>query len=309
MTHNELTMLQSLPLEIKIEKTKARIKEYVQHFGLSNVYISYSGGKDSEVLLDIARQLYHDIKAVFINTGQEFPETIKQVLLRKKQGYNIDIITPKMRYKDVIEKYGYPCISKEQALYIEDIRTTKSEKMKKLRLFGRNGSYKLSEKWKYLLEENIKISPKCCTILKKNPVKKYEKETGRKGVVGTMASESSNRLNSYLKTGCNSFESNRPMSRPLGFWREEDIWQYIKNNNLQISEMYTVHRAERTGCYGCLFGCHLEEKETGTNRIIKLKNTHPSLYKHLMEKLNYKKIMEVLGLMTYEIVQEKLFDI
>lgn len=296
MTSNELKMLQALPLDIKIEKTKYRLKEFVEYFGLNNVYISYSGGKDSEVLLDIARQIYPDIKAVFVNTGQEFPETIKQVLLRKKQGYNIDIITPKMRYKDIVEKYGYPCISKEQALYIEDIRTTKSEKMKKLRLFGRNGSYKLSEKWKYLLEENIKISPKCCTILKKNPVKKYEKETGRKGIVGTMASESSNRLNSYLKTGCNSFESNRPMSRPLGFWKEQDIWNYIKTNNLKITEMYTVHGAERTGCYGCLFGCHLEERKTGTNRIIKLKKTHPALYKYLMDRLNYREVMKLLKL-------------
>lgn len=307
MTVKELTMLQSLPLEIKIEKTKARLKEYIEHFGLNHVYISYSGGKDSEVLLDIARQLYPNIKAVFINTGQEYPETIKQVLFRKKQGYNIDIITPKMRYKDIIKKYGYPCISKEQALYIEDIRTTKSEKMKKLRLFGRdNGSYKLSEKWKYLLNENLKISPKCCTILKKNPIKIFEKETERKGIVGTMASESSNRLNSYLKTGCNSFESNRPMSRPLGFWREEDIWNYINTNNLKISEMYTIYGAERTGCYGCLFGCHLEEQTTGSNRIIKLKNTHPYLYTYLMEKLNYKKVMKILRLKTEEI-QKKLF--
>lgn len=309
MTHDELTMLQALPLEIKIEKTKARLKEYIEYFGLNNVYISYSGGKDSEVLLDIARQLYPNIKAVFINTGQEFPETIKQVLFRKKQGHNIDIITPKTRYKDVIEKYGYPVISKEQAQYLEEAKNTKSERLRNIRLNGKNGSYKISNKWKYLLDEDIKISAKCCNILKKAPVKKYEKKTNRHPIVATMAEESQLRLNSYIKNGCNSFSEKRSISRPLGFWKEEDIWNYIKTNNLKISEMYTVHGAERTGCYGCLFGCHLEEKETGTNRIIKLKNTHPSLYKYLMEKLNYKKIMEVLGLMTYEIVQEKLFDI
>lgn len=298
MTHDELKMLQALPLEIKIEKTKVRIKEYVEHFGLDHVYISYSGGKDSEVLLDIARQIYPNIKAVFINTGQEFPETIKQVLLRKKQGYNIDIITPKMRYKDVIEKYGYPVISKEQSLYIEQTRNTKSEKLKNLRMNGgKNGkSFKISEKWKYLLDEDIKISNKCCDILKKQPVKKYEKKTGRKSIIGTMADESSLRKRQYLKTGCNSFECKRESSKPLGFWKNKDIWDYIKIFNLKISECYTKYDMKRTGCYGCLFGCHLEERETGTNRIMKLKKTHPYLYTHLIEKLNYREIMKILGL-------------
>lgn len=308
MTHDELTMLQALPLEIKIEKTKARLKEYIEYFGLNHVYISYSGGKDSEVLLDITRQLYPNIKAVFINTGQEFPETIKQVLLRKKQGYNIDIITPKMRYKDVIEKYGYPCISKEQAQYLEEAKNTKSLKLKNIRLNGKNGSYKISSKWKYLLFEDIKISAKCCNILKKAPVKKYEKETNRHPIVATMAEESQLRLNSYIKNGCNSFSEKRSISRPLGFWREEDIWQYIKNNKLQISKCYTKYEMKRTGCYGCLFGCHLEERETGTNRIMKLKKTHPYLYTHLMEKLNYREVMKILGLMTYDSAR-KLFDI
>lgn len=296
MTSNELKMLQALPLEIKIEKTKARLKEFVEYFGLNNVYISYSGGKDSEVLLDIARQLYPNIKAVFVNTGQEFPETIKQVLFRKKQGYNIDIITPKMRYKDIVEKYGYPCISKEQAQYLEEAKNTKSEKLRNIRLNGKNGSYKISNKWKYLLDEDIRISAKCCNILKKAPVKKYEKETNRHPIVATMAEESQLRLNSYIKNGCNSFSEKRSISRPLGFWREEDIWQYIKNNNLQISEMYTKYGAERTGCYGCLFGCHIEERKTGTNRIAKLKDTHPKLYNFLLEKLDYKRIMNILKL-------------
>ena len=35
----------------------------------------------------------------------------------------------------------------------------------------------------------IKVSEKCCDIMKKNPVKIYEKETGRSGFVGMMANE------------------------------------------------------------------------------------------------------------------------
>lgn len=299
MTNNELIMLQSLPLDIKIAKTKLRIKEWVEEFGLDGVYVSYSGGKDSEVLLDISRSLYPNIKAVFVNTGQEFPETIKQVLMRKKQGYNIDIVSPTMTFREVVDRYGYPVISKEQSQYIYQYRTAKSEKTKHTRLNGNNwGMGKISEKWKYLIEEDFKISDKCCDTLKKKPVKLFEKETGRKPILGNMASESSQRKRIYLSTGCNSFDGKRQKSQPLGFWKDEDIWEYIKEFNLEINEMYTKHNRKRTGCYGCLFGCHIEERETGTNRIVELSKTHPLLYKYLMEKLDYKTIMPILKLKT-----------
>lgn len=68
-TRNELTQLQSLPLELKVMRTQQRIREWVQYYGVDGVYVSFSGGKDSTVLLDMAMKLYPTIKAVFINTG------------------------------------------------------------------------------------------------------------------------------------------------------------------------------------------------------------------------------------------------
>jgi hypothetical protein len=61
------------------------------------------------VLLHIAREMYPGIKAVFINTGLEYPEIVQFV----KTFDNVDIIRPKMSFRQVIEKYGYPFISKE----------------------------------------------------------------------------------------------------------------------------------------------------------------------------------------------------
>lgn len=68
-TFEELKMLQHLPIEIKIAKTKQRIREWVNYYGEQNIYFSFSGGKDSTVLLDIIRQDYPDIQGVFVNTG------------------------------------------------------------------------------------------------------------------------------------------------------------------------------------------------------------------------------------------------
>ena len=105
-----LKELQSLPLNRKIQITQTRIIEWYQHYQ-GNVCISFSGGKDSTVLLHIARQIYPDIKAVFSNTGLEYPE-IKEFV----NGFdNVDIVTPSMNFGQVISEYGYPLIGKEVA--------------------------------------------------------------------------------------------------------------------------------------------------------------------------------------------------
>ena len=57
-TKDELKALQSLPLKVKVAKTKQRIREWVDRFGTDGVYVSFSGGKDSTVLLHIVREMY-----------------------------------------------------------------------------------------------------------------------------------------------------------------------------------------------------------------------------------------------------------
>ena len=85
-------------------------------------------------------------------------------------------LKPKFDFKTVTEKYGYPIISKEQAQFIDQYRTAKSEKTKNTRLNGDSkGRFKISEKWKPFLDTEFKVSDRCCNIMKKNPIKIYEK--------------------------------------------------------------------------------------------------------------------------------------
>lgn len=106
---SELKILQNLPLEIKIKKSQMRIKEWVNYYGLNNVYISFSGGKDSTVLVDLARKIYPEIRVVFCNTGLEYPEIVSFV----KEFENVEIVRPDKNFKEILTKYGYPVISKE----------------------------------------------------------------------------------------------------------------------------------------------------------------------------------------------------
>ena len=299
MNKTELLMLQSLPLDIKIMKTKRRIEEWIDYFGENKVYISFSGGKDSTVLLDLVRQVNPNIPGVFIDTGLEYPETKEFV----KTIDNVTIIRPKMSFKQVIEKYGYPMVSKEQANYLDDIRNS-TEKMKIRRLEGDSkGRFKLSKKWYYLIDAPFKVSHRCCNVMKKEPAKRYEHETGRVPFIATLAEESSLRQQSYLKTGCNAFNSKRPNSTPLAFWKEQDILKYIYDNKLSINKaygevicidgIYSTTKCDRTGCIYCGFGVHLEKEP---NRYQRLEQTHPQLYNYCMDKLGFKEVCEYMNI-------------
>ena len=110
----QLEEMQRLPLHRKIQITTARIIEWYQHYN-GMVYVAFSGGKDSTVLLDIARRIYPDIPAVFSDTGLEFPEVRDFV----KSLPNITIVRPEMNFRKVIETYGYPVVSKRVADTVE----------------------------------------------------------------------------------------------------------------------------------------------------------------------------------------------
>jgi 3'-phosphoadenosine 5'-phosphosulfate sulfotransferase (PAPS reductase)/FAD synthetase len=113
-----LKELQSYPLDLKISLTKARIREWINKFGIEGVYISFSGGKDSTVLLDIVRGLYPEIEAVFVDVPTQYPE-LKEFV---KTFDNVTILKPKINFAQVCKKYGFPLISKEVSESVEGAR-------------------------------------------------------------------------------------------------------------------------------------------------------------------------------------------
>lgn len=302
MDMNELKLMQNYPLSIKISKTQFRIREFYEYFN-GEVYVAFSGGNDSLVMLHIIRSMYPDVKAVFVDTGVEFPEVRKFV----KTFDNVIFLKPQKNFSQIITDYGYPIISKDVSNSIRLARKNIIEGKDTYRVRQFDGSQKGSRfdksKWKFLLDAPFKISEQCCDELKKKPFKKFEKETGLKGYIGVLASEGGVRLQGYLKTGCNNYRFGN--SKPLGFWTHQDILQYIKIYNLNMCPVYgdlifdearnklVVTGEPRTGCMGCMFGCHLEKSP---NRFERMKISHPHMYNYFIEKLNFKSVLDYINI-------------
>lgn len=339
-TASDLKQLQSLPLEYKIMLTKQRIEdwheawtrfeiydketgktrfttidafrnpepemkssEYVVSVFPGQIYVSFSGGKDSTVLKHIVDSMYDDVPSLFVNTGLEYPEIQKFAMSQK----NVVTIRPEMRFDEVLKKYGYPVISKRVAAYVGTAKRH-PDSMRAKWIRGEEWTkFVTGGKYAYLIDAPFLVSDQCCNVMKKRPAKKYSKETGRKPILGTLASESVSRFNMWIQNGCNGFDMKEPVSNPLSFWTEQDILHYIKEYDVPFCPIYGDIRikqenefanqmnlidylgcyepkdilettgCDRTGCVFCMFGCQLEKEP---NRFQRLKKTHPRQYEY-----------------------------
>lgn len=255
-TRDELRQLQALPLDLKIPMSKRRVRDWVREFGTDGVYVSFSGGIDSRVLLHIVRSMYPDVEAVFVNTGLEYPEIQKFV----KTFENVTILRPEMRFDEVVKNYGYPIISKHVSNKIRLARDNIKAGKYSLRLrqlgvsrndFGgledsgrydyeataKNSKF-VTPKYRPLLDVDFLVSDQCCGVMKKQPLYAYEARTGKVPIIATMATESATREVAWLQNGCNAFNAKRKKSQPLSFWTKQDVLDYIKKYDLSIASVY-----------------------------------------------------------------------
>lgn len=148
----------------------------------------------------------------------------------------------------------------------------------------------------------VAISHLCCSKMKKSPIKAYQRKNGYVPFLGTLAEESRIRKQAWIRHGCNAFDSKSPTSQPLSFWTEQDILNYIVQNDIEIASVYgdivavdsygneypagstlidgchlKCSGCDRTGCVYCGFGFNNERGETRFQRLAK---THPRQYEY-----------------------------
>lgn len=287
-----------------------RIRDFKEEYGTDGIYVSVSG-KDSRVVLDMARKVDPDIEAVYLDTWMEYPQ-IRQYITSLD---NVTVIKPSKSMKQIIDDDGWCFPSKDIAEAVDAYRRRLKWADNKLHgLDGKGNPSKYRQrytKWLKLAEDcPEKISHYCCLDMKERPVEKYERTTGKHPILGLMAVESARRKEAYMRTGCNSFAGNRPMSKPIGFWNENDVMQYHLIHSIDIAEPYGViyeqgqipgqtsmfctdcnyktTGEERTGCMFCPVGGHLND----FSKIERVKPYNNKLYDYLMEELGMKRLIE-----------------
>lgn len=270
-------------LDEKVTEACHRIEElYYEADG--KCYISYSGGKDSTVLLALVKlceEVYtipeNVIPAVFVNTGIEMGITVEFVRWVKQNYYpNVIEIRPDVSFDWVLKKYGKPIRSKLRSEFLgrwQSGSRTRSVYMNFVEGETNSGKHasrtKLADKDAHMLSDEfpVRASSKCCAILKKKPFKKYTEQYGTKGYAyGIREGEGGARtLNTRAlapKKGdrvCTSISGGIIKKAAIIDWNDEDIEEFIARYNVPLSRAYTEFGFHRTGCMACPFAMDVDK--------------------------------------------------
>lgn len=269
-------------LDDKVRNACHRIEElYYETKG--KCYVSFSGGKDSTVLLALIKlceEVYtippNAIPAVFSNTGIELGITYDFVKKVKEEYYpNVQIISPVKPFNWVMEHEGKPLKSKMKSNDLKQFHYGKRTDNLLLLLLGQSGTGKMSAKHRlgdkdmHMVHDDfpIKASNKCCDWMKKKPFERYAKENGMLGnMQGVRLAEGGAResaANVRLRTGgklCTWVKGGIIQKAPIIDWTDDDVEEFIKQYNVPLSDAYTKYGFKRTGCMACPYAREVDKE-------------------------------------------------
>lgn len=267
-------------------------------------YVSFSGGKDSTVLLALIKlceDIYtipkDGIPAVFADTGIEMGVTLDFVRWVKDNWYpNVQIIRPGKSFDWCVKHYGKPVKSKLKAELLHRWQAGRRTEYVRSRLItgvSKDGTpmkrTRIADKDMHMVADtfHIKVSGMCCDILKKKPVKRYADIHGVQGeVIGLRTAEGGARelrAKENVKHGariCTSIDKKGFVKKaPLIDWPDEAIEEFIQKYNVPLSDAYTKYGFHRTGCMACPFALDVDKN------LQYLHDHEPNRYKAAMHWL------------------------
>lgn len=263
-----------MSLDEKVMVAQHRIEE-LWHETNGSCCLSFSGGKDSTVLLALTKMCQElctigEIPAVYADTGIEMQVTIDFVKWVKENYYpNVQIIRPVKPFAWVIKTHGKPMLSKLKSTDLHQFHYgKKSNALMCGMLLGEtlggksNRRHKIADKYIHMMHDdfNIKPSSKCCKYMKKIPFAEYSKQMGMNGVMqGVRADEGGAREQAALlrlKNGgklCTWLKDGTIQKAPIIDWTDADVDEFIEKYNVPLSKAYIEYGFHRTGCMACPF--------------------------------------------------------
>ena len=245
-------------------------------------YVSFSGGKDSTVLLALIKlceEIYTipvgGIPAVFSNTGIELGVTVDFVKWVKDSGWysNVQIIRPEVSFDWVLKNKGKPMLSKLKSHTLHQFKTNRTPSSIMLLIYKQTLSGRpawktsLADKYMHIVSDEFGITPSeaCCIYMKKKPLQKYGKDNGMLGTyTGIRASEGGVRqleTSRRVLTGgklCTYTKHGVIYKTPIIDWTSDDVDLFIEKYNVPLSEAYTRYGFDRTGCMACPYSKYVD---------------------------------------------------
>lgn len=281
------------------------------------MFVSFSGGKDSRVLMELIELSGVPAETIFFDTGIEL-DAIYDYIKGFEPGA-IKWIKPRKPFGQILKEYGKPFRGK---MISEYMKTYERNTVHPFKLIRNNDMIKgtihkiidgeivdtgkkavgraLAKKYFHVLHpdriEEYKINNMCCTYLKKDPSIQYIKENDVNGYfTGVRLAEGGARALAY--SSCRSVKKVGKkvvmVSMPLIDWEDQDVDNFIEHYEIEISRAYTEYGLKRTGCFCCPFAQEMD---------VNLK----ALYDH--EPKKYKASMKWLGVVYMDMGVDLPFD-
>lgn len=240
------------------------IKDTINKFGEDNFYISFSGGKDSTVLHHLVDMAIpgNKIPRVFINTGIEYHDVVRFVKEVASKDDRVIIITNHTNIRNTLEEYGYPFKSKEHSRHVNDFQKNICVNAVNRYVEGIYG-FSCPKILKYQFQDSfkLKLSSKCCDVLKKKNIKFFEKTSKKRiNIVGLRMSEGGTR---HQHKECAIFDSKGKLKtfKPLNPCSDEWVDWFIEKYQIKLCKLYyPPFNFKRTGCKGCPFSLDLQKQ-------------------------------------------------
>lgn len=279
----ELT-LRNCPNNIVIFDSFVKTNNTVPNF--KKVLVAVSGGSDSDIVVDIFRQLFSpdEVEWVWYDTGIEYQAT-KEHLVYLEEKYSIEIKRVKAIKPIPIScrEYGQPFISKyvSEMIYrlqkhdfkfedkpfdvlLEEYPNCRVALLWWCNLNGDGSSFNINRN--KLLKEfmidnppTFKISNMCCQYAKKKVSEKYKKNNQIDlNVIGVRKSEGGIRSVAYKS--CFSGNKQTAEYRPIFWYQDIDKQIYNAHYDIVNSLCYRGYGMSRTGCAGCPFAKDYESE-------------------------------------------------
>ncbi len=274
-------------------KTNSVVSSY------KKVLAAVSGGSDSDIVIDLLRQLYtpEEIEWVWYDTGIEYQATRNHLdYLENKYSIEIKRVKAIKPIPVSCKEYGQPFISKyvSEMIYRLQKHNFKFEDKSFEELLleypacrvallwwcnlnGKGSSFniernKLLKEFLIINPPKFKISNKCCQYAKKKVSERYRTLNHIDlNVIGVRKSEGGIRSVAYKSCYSNGKESAE--FRPIFWYKDSDKKVYNHHYDIVNSICYSGYGMSRTGCAGCPFAKDFEKE------LQIIQEHEPKLYK------------------------------